>query len=99
MNLSASNEIVGKKDYRKTLISALSGRLSCGYVYADAGLGESTTDMVFAGHNIIAENGSILAESALFSNQLVYTEIDVERLMAERRKTTTYCQNSDSFDK
>lgn len=99
LNLSASNEIVGKKDYRKTLISALSGRLSCGYVYADAGLGESTTDMVFAGHNIIAENGSILAESALFSNQLVYTEIDVERLMAERRKTTTYCQNSDSFDK
>ena len=67
-NLSASDETIGKADYRRLLVKSKSGSLVSGYVYADAGDGESTTDMVFAGHNIIAENGGILAESELFKN-------------------------------
>ncbi|MDE7082646.1 MAG: NAD(+) synthase [Clostridia bacterium] len=84
VNLSCSDETVGKADYRRTLIKAQSGKLVCGYVYCDAGEGESSTDMTFAGHNLIAENGNILAESKLFENGLVYSEIDVEMLESER---------------
>ncbi len=89
LNLSASDEVVGKADYRRQLVSGQSARLLCGYVYADAGEGESTTDMVFAGHDLIAENGTILAEKR-FETGLTVTEIDVDRLAFERRRNTTF---------
>lgn len=90
VNLSASDEIIGKAEYRRTLIKAKSGALLSAYMYADASIGESTTDMVFAGHNIIAENGSILAESKLFENGITYADIDVFKLTHERRRSTTF---------
>ena len=89
-NLSASDEIVGKAAYRRSLVTGQSARLLCGYVYADAGNGESTTDMVFAGHNIISENGSLLAESTLFENGIVTSEIDLEHLAFERQRNTSF---------
>lgn len=89
-NLSASDELVAKSEYRSLLVKMQSAKLFCGYVYADAGNGESTTDMVFAGDNIIAENGTIIARSKRFTNECVYAELDLERLISERRKTTTY---------
>ena len=90
VNCSASDETIGKADYRNNLISGQSARLICGYVYANAGEGESTTDLVFGGHNIIAENGTILASAKRFENGIVYSEIDVARLQSERRKNTTF---------
>ena len=89
LNLSASNETVGKAGYRRSLVAGQSGRLLCGYLYADAGEGESTTDLVFAGHNIIAENGTVLAEER-FASGLTVTELDVQRLAFERRRNTTF---------
>lgn len=89
-NVSASDETIGKAEYRRALIAMQSARLVCGYVYADAGEGESTTDMVFAGHHIIAENGAVLAQSAPFSGQMAMSEIDVSRLAGERRRMTTF---------
>jgi len=89
-NCSASSEVIGKDAYRSDLIKGQSGRLLAGYIYANAGHGESTTDLVFGGHNIIAEDGTILRESRLFQNSLITTEIDVMRLVNERRKNTTY---------
>ena len=89
LNLSASNELAGKAAYRRTLVAGQSGRLVCGYVYADAGEGESTTDLVFAGHNIIAENGTVLAEKR-FETGLTVSEIDVGRLAHERRRMNTF---------
>lgn len=86
VNLSCSDETVGKADYRKNLVKTQSAKLVSGYVYCDAGDGESTTDMVFAGHNLICENGAVLAESKLFENGLIYSEIDVEMLETERRR-------------
>ena len=86
VNLSASNETVGKAEYRKNLVSVQSARAVCGYVYADAGEGESTTDLVFAGHNLIAENGNILAESKLFDNGMTVADIDVGFIDYERGK-------------
>ena len=86
VNLSASNECVGKSEYRKTLVSSHSARLVAGYVYCSAGDGESTTDLVFSGHNVIAENGKILAESKLFENEITVSEIDVNFLLCERSK-------------
>lgn len=86
VNLSCSDETVGKAEYRRNLVKMQSAKLVCGYVYCDAGDGESSTDMTFAGHNIIAENGVILAESRLFENGLIYSEIDVDSLASERRK-------------
>ncbi|MDR1522630.1 MAG: NAD(+) synthase [Endomicrobium sp.] len=89
-NLSASNELIGKSDYRKTLIKAQSGRLSCGYVYASAGNGESVSDMVFSGHRIIAENGEIIKESSLFEIGLTISEIDTQKFEYERRKLNVF---------
>ncbi len=89
-NLSASDEIIGKADYRRTIIKAKSGSLLCAYAYADAGVGESTQDMTFAGHNIIAENGSILAESKLFESGLTVADIDVSRMVSEKRRMNTF---------
>lgn len=96
-NLSASDEVIGKAEYRRTLISATSGRLACGYIYAAAGPEESTQDMVFSRHNLIAENGSILAENKPFGD-LAFTisEIDVNKLASERHKNTTISTDGDS---
>lgn len=89
-NLSASDEMVGKSDYRRSLVAGQSARLVCAYLYATAGEGESTTDLVFGGQNMIAENGSVLAESTPFANGVIVADIDVERLAGERRRLTTY---------
>ena len=89
-NLSASNETIGKDMYRRELVNSQSARLLCGYVYASAGSGESTQDLVFGGHDIIAENGIILAESKLYSTGLTVTEIDVQKLASERRRNTSF---------
>lgn len=91
-NLSASNEIIGKAAYRRQLVSGISARGVCGYIYADAGLGESSTDMVFSGHNLLAENGVILAESGPFSGGLLCGDIDTARLIQERRRMNTFAQ-------
>lgn len=93
-NPSASDETTGKDMYRKELVRNQSARLLCGYIYADAGEGESTTDLVFAGHNLIAENGSILAESKRFENGMILSEIDLGRLISERRRMTTFAISS-----
>ncbi len=90
VNLSASDEIIGKEEYRRNLVSSVSARLVCGYIYADAADGESTTDMVFTGSNIIAENGSVLAASMFRDNELTISEIDVERLLHERQRMNTF---------
>ena len=89
LNLSASDEVVGKADYRRALVTGQSARLVCGYVYADAGEGESTTDLVFTGHNLIAENGALLSERR-FASGLTISEVDVARLAYERRRMNTY---------
>ena len=91
-NLSASNETVGKADYRRSLVAGQSGRLIAAYLYANCGHGESTTDTVFAGHSLIAENGSVLAERAPFSlnGSLLITEIDIQRLVFDRRRMNTF---------
>ncbi len=91
-NLSASDENTGKADYREKLVAMQSARLLCGYVYAGAGDGESTTDLVFAGHSLIAENGVVLAQSQRFSNGIVASELDIHRLRAERRRMTTFAR-------
>lgn len=89
-NLSASDETVGKESYRKGLVLNQSARLVCGYIYADAGNGESTTDLVHGSHNMIAENGSLLKESKRFRNETIVSEIDLGRLASERRRMTTF---------
>ena len=94
-NLSASDEATAKDIYRKTLVSGQSARLICGYIYASAGEGESTTDLVFSGHNIIAENGAVLAESERFGNEMVCAFIDADKLNSERRRMTTYPSAAD----
>lgn len=97
-NLSASDEIIGKADYRKTIVKAQSGSLVCAYAYADAGIGESTTDMVFSGHNLIAENGAVLCESKPFENGMATADVDVYKIAAERRKMNT-CKNAAVYKK
>ncbi|MGN0601760.1 MAG: NAD(+) synthase [Oscillospiraceae bacterium] len=95
-NLSASDEVIGKEAYRRQLVSNQSARLVAGYVYCSAGDGESTQDMVFSGHNIVAENGGILSESKLFCNEITLSEIDVKKLAFERRKMSTYSSTHQS---
>ena len=90
VNCSASDETIGKASYRKNLIEGQSARLICGYIYANAGEGESTTDLVFGGHNIIAENGTTLASGKRFENGVIYSEFDLKRINSERRKNTTF---------
>lgn len=90
VNLSASDEITGKDRYRESLVSGQSARLLCGYVYASAGEGESTQDVVYSGHNLIAENGMVLRAAKRFCNESVYSEIDVRKLNAERRRMSTF---------
>ena len=90
VNLSASDQIVGKARYRRNLVNSQSARLVCGYIYTSAGPSESTQDVVYSGHNIISENGKILSESKLFGEEMTVSEIDTKYLEAERRKMTTY---------
>lgn len=98
VNLSCSDETVGKAEYRRTLIKAQSGKLICGYVYCNAGDGESSTDMTFSGHNLIAENGAIISESKPFKNCLLYSEIDVEKIARERiRQASGYYSGNENF--
>lgn len=97
-NLSASNENTGKDIYRRELVSSQSARLFCGYVYCSAGEGESTTDLVFSGHNIIAESGTVLAETKRFVNGAAVSEIDIDKLISERRKMSTYLMNDNGIN-
>ena len=85
-NLSASDEIISKAEYRRNLISAISSKTISGYIYSNAGEGESSTDLAYSGHSIIAEYGKVLVQSELFNNSLITTEIDVKFLLHERRK-------------
>ena len=99
LNLSASNELVGKEEYRESLVKGQSARLICGYIFAGAGEGESTTDLIFGGARIISENGKLLAEGQLYTNGLTISEIDVSLLAAERMRNTTFrgrCSESDA---
>ena len=95
VNLSASNEIIGKASYRRTLVSAQSAKTVTAYLYANAGNGESTTDVVFSGHSLIAENGTLLAESELFSGKTIFADTDIERIVHERTRTTTFSDCAD----
>ena len=97
VNLSASDETTGKDMYRKSLVTGQSGRLICGYVYCSAGDGESTQDVVYSGHNLIAENGTLLAESRRFCNESIYTELDMIRLNEERRRMSTFMTSDESY--
>ena len=90
VNCSASDETIGKDTYRRALISGQSARLISGYIYANAGEGESTTDIVFGGHTNIAENGTVLKESSRYVNEIIYSELDLQRITGERRKNTTF---------
>ena len=97
-NLSASDETIGKSAYRRDLVAGQSARLLCGYLYADAGEGESTTDLGFAGHDLIAENGVLLEESTLFENDIILSEIDVMRLAEERRRMNTFSHVDEGYE-
>ena len=97
VNLSASDETVGKDEYRELLVKSSSGRNIAGYVYTSAGEGESSQDLVFGGHNIIAENGTVLSQSRRFANQTIYGDIDIGRICHERRRMGTYRQEADGM--
>ncbi len=100
VNLSASNDLIGKDTYREELVKATSARLLSGYIYASAGDGESTQDIVFGGHDIIAENGSVLAQSRLFSTGIVYADLDIAKLRMERRRMNTFiAENAKGYEK
>lgn len=96
VNPSASNETVGKEDYRRSLVTGQSARLVCAYAYASSGDGESTQDIVFGGHDIIAENGTLLAETSLFANNSVINDIDFDRINSERRRMSTFTSVTDN---
>ena len=105
LNPSASDEVIGKADYRRELVRGQSARLYCVYAYADTGEGESTTDLVFAGENLIAENGSLLARTDLFTCDMAVADVDLDRLETERRRSNTWAKpvfsqvgNFDSID-
>ena len=95
VNASASNETIGKAAYRKQLVIGQSARLVCGYVYSSSGEGESTQDIVFGAHNMISENGSLLAEAEKFANESVYADIDIDRICSERRRMSTFVVDED----
>lgn len=97
LNPSASDELAGKRETRRDLVKNQSSRLVCGYVYADAGEGESTTDLTFSGHNLIVENGDILNESELFSSGLLISEIDLAKLIGERSRMTSYSSHTEGY--
>ena len=94
VNCSASDETTGKDIYRRALISGQSARLVCGYIYANAGEGESTQDLVFGGQNLVCENGNVLSETRRFKNGTGIAELDLQRLVNERRRMNTYTVNT-----
>ena len=98
INLSATGDIVGRAAQRRDTVANTSARLICGYVMANAGRGESTTDLVFSGQRLIAENGTLLKEAVPFSNEdIAYTELDLFRIASERRRVTTFNENCDGY--
>lgn len=99
-NLSATNELIGKHNYLRQLIEQQSARCIAGYVYASAGAGESTTDVVYSGNGLIAENGNIIAASERFSfePQLIVSEIDVDRLQADRLRNTNFTNDKSATE-
>ena len=98
LNPSASDEIIGKEEYRRSLVAMQSAKLAAGYVYADASFGESTTDMVFTGSNIIAENGTVLASSSFSSGTYIISEIDTDRLSYERTRMNTFPLSASEYE-
>ena len=98
LNPSASDEIIGKEEYRRSLVAMQSAKLAAGYVYADASFGESTTDMVFTGSNIIAENGTVLASSSFSSGTYIISEIDTDRLSYERTRMNTFPLSASGYE-
>ncbi|UWG95809.1 NAD(+) synthase [Dehalobacter sp. DCM] len=98
VNLSASNELVGKTKYREDLIRLQSARCFAGYVYASAGPSESTTDVVFGGQMMIAENGSILEQNRFHDGILIYADVDLDKMMNERRKSNSFMDESHTDD-
>lgn len=99
VNPSASNEATGKDMYRKELVKGQSSRCICGYIYTSNGEGESTTDLVFSGHNIIAENGTVIAEAERFTNSITMTEIDLQRINNERRRMSTFLVEDSQYER
>ena len=99
VNLSASNELVGKADYRRSLVAQQSARAICAYVYASCGVGESTQDVVFGGHAMVAEDGVILGESRRFAREgdLLVADVDVEHLRLDRERTTSFGDSLHAF--
>lgn len=97
LNPSASCTLTTKSDYRRLLVSSHSAKLVCGYAYCNAGSGESTTDVVFSGHHIIAENGNILEESIEYETDLIYTDLDLEKIVTERLEMSTYENRNDHY--
>ena len=98
-NLSASDEVIGKSEYRRRLVSMNSARTLGAYIYSDCGFGESTQDMVFAGHDLICENGTVLAETVKFGdNEVIYADIDLKRLAHERQRANTF-EEDDSISR
>ena len=89
-NLSASNETIGKDEYRELLVKSGSARMICGYIYTSAGEGESTQDLVFGGHNMIAENGIVLTQKKTFQCETIYGDIDIQRILSERKRMGTF---------
>jgi len=98
INCSASNETISKDNYRRELVRGQSARLLCAYIYASAGEGESTQDLVFGGHNIIAENGTVIAEAKRFKNEAIYADVDLDRLKCERRRMTSFSSREDLYE-
>lgn len=98
VNPSASNNLTGKSDYRRLLIKATSARLVCGYVYTNAGLGESTTDVVFSGHHLICENGVTITESPEYTEGIVYGDLDLQKIISERLEMNTYPNIDDAYE-
>jgi len=97
VNLSASNEVVSKHEYRKLLVTSQSGKLMSGYVYASSGIDESTTDLIYSGSRIIAINGSLLEDATLFTNGITYSDLDLTKLVNERLRNTTFTNRSDNY--
>ncbi len=97
-NLSASNETVNKEEYRRELVKNQSARLMCAYIYASAGLGESTTDLVFSAHSLICEDGVIMKESSLFKNESGFVEVDLQKLTMERTRNNCFVQKGCGYN-
>ncbi|MDD6222550.1 MAG: NAD(+) synthase [Lachnospiraceae bacterium] len=97
VNLSASNDLIGKADYRRALVSGQAARLVAAYVYCSSGKDESTQDIVFSGHRLIAENGTILAESERFTDGVLAAQLDLQKLTEERARMTTFATETAGY--